>query len=190
MNLQVWPLITLVSSLLFSQLFYFFHSNWHVSEECCISLTLQMKRPPAFELWHRMPTKQILQVQSSQLWTIMVVWSLRPTWSFHKQKSSICHGCFWQLMTTWWITHAVLSKRTAAGLWGWLKQTSLKRQRSSGSAGGIKPSSGDDPRAGIRCGNAQTNNRARPHEVNIRCHIQKSLVRWHMQHTAQRNICT
>lgn len=60
---------------------------------------------------------------------------------------------------------------------------SLKRQRSSGSAGGIKPSSGDDPRAltGIRCGNAQTNNRAGTHEVNIRCHMQESLVHWHMQ---------
>lgn len=42
-------------------------------EKCCISLTLQMKRPPAFELWHSMTTKQILVVQRTQPWMIMVV---------------------------------------------------------------------------------------------------------------------
>lgn len=80
----------------------------------------------------------------------------------------------WLLLTAhdnmWWITHAGLSKRTAAGLLGrpnrqseaaqifWVswRHKTLRWRRSKS-----------------RCGNAQTNNRARPHEVNIRSHMQK-----------------
>lgn len=88
----------------------------------------------------------------------------------------------------WWITHAGLSKRTAAGLLG-------RPDRQSETAKIFWVSWRDKilewRRSKSRCGNAQTNNRARPHEVNIRSHMQKSLVCWHMQtHTAQRNTCT
>lgn len=88
----------------------------------------------------------------------------------------------WLLLTAhdnmWWITHAGLSKRTAAGLLG-------RPNRQSETAKIFWVSWRDKilewRRSKSRCGNAQTNNRARPHEVNIRSHMQKSLVCWHMQ---------
>lgn len=84
---------------------------------------------PTFELWWFMPTKQILQVRCSNHWMILVFWSVRPTWSFHKQKGSICQGSFWQFIITWWITYAVMNNRAAAELWGWPNRQSATAKR-------------------------------------------------------------
>lgn len=76
----------------------------------------------------------------------------------------------WLLLTVhdnaWWITHAGLSNRTTVGptrqseteeiFWVSWRDKNLKHQRSKS-----------------RCSNAQTNNKARPHEVNTPSHVQE-----------------
>lgn len=70
-------------------------SAFFTAEECCISLTLQMKRPPAFELWHAVPTKGIFASAAQSAVDDNGGFEVRGQRDrFINRKSSICHGCF------------------------------------------------------------------------------------------------
>lgn len=74
----------------------FFQMAW--SSEFRISLIFANEMSSC--LWIMAPHAHKTDFASAEHRMIMVVWSVTPAWSFHEEKSSICHGCLWQPMTT------------------------------------------------------------------------------------------
>lgn len=145
-HLHLWQ------SFVFSVMSYMACSLWfHITK-------VSANRTPCLWVLH---TKQLRKCRENGM--ITAVASVTPTRPFNKKKSCICHGCFWQLMTTHDEKHML--DRTTVGpttqpgteeiFWVSWRDKNLKHQRSKS-----------------RGNNAQTNNKARPHEVNTPSHVQ------------------
>lgn len=110
-----------------------------------------------------LPRKQLCNCRENGMLT--AVGGVTPTRPSNKEKICICHSCFWQLMTTHDEKHMLdrstvgptTQPQTKEIFWVIWRDKDLKYQRSKS-----------------RCSNAQTNNKARPHEVNAPSHVHDS----------------